>query len=102
MDEPYLHIKTRRADYSNVDIAQFYAVRPLEAQCEGGLSGWSVRLPVRAERVTVDKCAFVRVEAMVRRIERPDVVHVTDAVRHEQLRVATHGNLEVEHHQCPH
>jgi stress response protein YsnF len=89
------------------DIQPVYTARPvrsgqrlaLEAQCEGGLSGWSVRLPVRAERVTVDKYAFVRVEAVVRRIERPDVVHVTDAVPHEPLRVDTPGSLEVEHHQ---
>jgi uncharacterized protein (TIGR02271 family) len=91
------------------DIRPVYRAQPvrsgqrlaLEAQCEGGLSGWSVRLPVRAEQITVAKCAFVHEEAVVRRVERSDVVHVNDAVRHEELRVDTQGRLDVRHDQGP-
>jgi stress response protein YsnF len=72
---------------------------PLEAQCEGGLSGWSVRLPVRAERVTVDKYAFVHEEAVVRRVDPADVVPVAEPPRREQVRVDTNGDLGVEHQQ---
>lgn len=74
---------------------------PLEAHCEGGLSGWSVRLPVRGERVIVDKCAFVHEEAVVRRVARPDAVHLDETLRREQLHVDTHGSLDVEHRPGP-
>jgi len=72
---------------------------PLEAQCEGGLSGWSVRLPVRAERITVDKCAFVHEEAVVRRIDRADEAHLAETLRREQPRPDTPGNLDVDHYR---
>jgi stress response protein YsnF len=74
---------------------------PLEAQCEGGLSGWSVRLPVRAERIIVDKCAFVHEETVVRRVPRPDVMHGAQTLRREQLGVDTRRNLDTDRYQGP-
>lgn len=63
--------------------------RPLALQAEvaGYAAGWLVRLPVRAERITVTKEPFVREDVRVWRATQADSVAVRDTVRREVLRV---------------
>jgi hypothetical protein len=58
-----------------------------------GTSEWIVRLRVRAESVTVRKVVAVSEVVTLRRIVRDDVVHVEAAVRREQARVQTAGDV---------
>ena len=67
---------------------------PLESARTGGGVNWKVRLPVRAESVTVRKEVVVYERAVVRRRELGDVARVQDVVRREQLGVVAGGNAE--------
>ena len=71
---------------------------PLEATTEPWLGawvgGWAVRLPLRAEAVTIDKQTVVVEEVAVRRRQFKEVVHPSETVRRERLRISTSGNLE--------
>ena len=68
---------------------------PLESARTGGGVTWKVRLPVRAECVTVGKEVVVYERAVVRRRELGDVARVQEVVRREQLDAVTEGNAEV-------
>jgi len=68
---------------------------PLEAVPISTALGWSIRLPVRAERVTVSKEVVVRERVVVRRGKVADVAHVEAEVRREELRTSTEGEIEV-------
>lgn len=69
------------------------AALPLDARVEQGPTGpvgsrgWIIRLPVRAERVTVQKRSIVREDARLGVSERSDTVHHEDEVRREVARV---------------
>jgi stress response protein YsnF len=54
-----------------------------------------IRLPVRAEEVTVTKEVVVRERVVLRRREADDIEHVEATVRWERLQVATAGPVEV-------
>jgi len=56
----------------------------------------TIRLPVRAEDVTVDKQAFVTEEVAVRPSRVDDVVRIEETIRREQLRVDTRGDVEID------
>jgi hypothetical protein len=68
----------------------------LEAERQASGNALTIRLPVRAERVSVDKRAFVTEEVEVRPSRVQDVVQIEETVRREQLEVETRGDVEVE------
>ena len=68
---------------------------PLEARVEPARGGWTIRLPVRREHVTVDKQPVVVEEVAVQVRHVQDLVRLEDTVRREELRAETEGDLEV-------
>jgi stress response protein YsnF len=61
----------------------------------------TIRLPVRSERVSVDKRAFVTEEVAVRPSRVQDVVQIEETVRREQLDVETRGDVELDESRGP-
>jgi uncharacterized protein (TIGR02271 family) len=57
---------------------------------------WSVRLPVRAEEITISKETVVRERVVVKRNQVQDVAQVSALLRQEQLRVTTSEGREVD------
>ena len=57
--------------------------------------GWVIRLPVRAEQVTVTKEVVVRERVVLRRREAEDLVRAEATVRRERLQVGTTGPVDV-------
>ena len=68
---------------------------PLEAHVEPARGGWTIRLPVRAEHVTVHKQPVVVEEVAVHVRHVQDLVRLEDTVRREQVRAETEGDLEI-------
>ena len=68
---------------------------PLEARIEPTAGGWSIRLPLRAEDVAVDKRTVVAETVTVRRGQVEEVIQRDETIRRERLRIETEGNLEV-------
>ncbi len=68
--------------------------RPLEAKLEPAPRGWTVRLPVRAEEVRVEKQTVVVEEVVVRTRPVQETVRVDETVRREELRVETTGDVD--------
>ena len=68
---------------------------PLEASRTPIGLGWTIRLPVRAEHVTITKEVVVREAVVLRRREVDDVARLDATVRREELRVETEGEVEV-------
>ena len=72
---------------------------PLEATTEprpgAWVGGWVVRLPLRAEEITVDKQTVVVEEVAVQRRQLKEVIRPSETVRREELRLETAGDLEV-------
>jgi len=68
---------------------------PLESIPELLPRGIVLRLPVRAEHVTVSKRTFVVEEAVVRAGSSRRVVHVEDSALREELAIDAHGGLDV-------
>ena len=59
---------------------------PQEATIERTPGGWSVRIPVTAERISVDKRVVVREELLARPQSREETASVTETVAREELR----------------
>ena len=78
-----------RTAAENADVPESLSARPLplEAAVDAHAGGWSVRLPVRAEHVTVTKESIALEEVRVLRAvhQEPETVHAS--VRSEQLNV---------------
>jgi len=72
------------------------AYLPLEAHAEPTAAGWAVRLPVRAEEIRIDRQAVVVEQVVVRAETVEEMVRLEAPVRHEELRVAAEGDLEVQ------
>jgi len=72
------------------------AYLPLEARAEPVTGGWAVRLPVRAEEIRIDRQAVVIEQVVVRAETVEEMVRLEAPVRHEELRVAAEGDLEVQ------
>ena len=68
---------------------------PLEAHVEPARGGWTIRLPVRAEHVTVHKQPVVVEEVAVHVRHVQDLVRLEDTVRREEVRAETEGDLEI-------
>jgi stress response protein YsnF len=66
---------------------------PLEARIETSLLGTTVRLPVRAEQVTIEKWPMVVEEVVVHTTQVEEEERLTDTVRREELRMDTEGHL---------
>lgn len=60
---------------------------PLEAAVDAHAGGWSVRLPVREEDVTVSKESVLLEEVRVLRASRQETESVQATVRSERLKV---------------
>jgi uncharacterized protein (TIGR02271 family) len=59
-----------------------------------GEDGWSVRLPVRAEEITLSKETVVRERVVVKRDRVQDSARVYAVLQREQLRINTEINDE--------
>jgi stress response protein YsnF len=68
---------------------------PLESAEVRSDGGWSVRLPVRAEQISVDKQVVVYERVQVRRHDVQDQARLQSSVRTEELRLAADGNARV-------
>jgi stress response protein YsnF len=68
---------------------------PLEATPVLRQLGWSIRLPVRAEGVVVEKQVVVSERVVVRRRERNDLARIDGRVRREQLKVDVEGTAHL-------
>jgi hypothetical protein len=66
----------------------------LDARTQLRPGGLTIRLPVRAEHVTVEKRTMVAEEVVIRRDQVQAVERVSDAVRRERLEVETVGDAE--------
>ena len=71
------------------------AALKLEARRVSAGPGWAVRLPVRAEQVTVSKAVVVRERVVVRRRRLQGMAQVETEVRRERLRVDAAGQVAV-------
>lgn len=68
---------------------------PLQAHMETTAYGCTIRLPVRAEHVTVEKWPVVVEEVIVHTAQVDETVHVQEGVRREELRVDAEGDVHV-------
>jgi stress response protein YsnF len=68
---------------------------PLDAHVETTTHTCTIRLPVRSERVVVEKVPVVVEEIVVHASQVDDSVRIGGTVRHEELRVETEGDVEV-------
>ena len=68
---------------------------PLDATRSRSGQGWVIRLPARAEEVTVTREVVVRERVVLRRREADEVARVEATIRRERLQVATAGPVEV-------
>jgi hypothetical protein len=68
---------------------------PLQAQVETTALGCTIRLPVRAEHVSVEKWPVIVEEVVVHTAQVDDTAHLAETVRREELRVDTEGDVRV-------
>lgn len=69
---------------------------PLEVRFrEATAEGFTVRLPVRAENVSVTRQAFVFEEAVLKTRTHESSKRLKDTIRREELHLETHGNVSV-------
>ena len=68
---------------------------PLGAARSRSGQGWVIRLPVRAEEVTVTKQVVIYERVVLRRREIGDIAPVEATVRRERLQVATAGQVDI-------
>ena len=68
---------------------------PLEVARAPSGQGWVIRIPVRAERVTLSKQVVVRERVVIRQREVREIAQLDATVRREQLRVETEGQAKV-------
>jgi hypothetical protein len=64
---------------------------PLQASAARSDKGWTIRLPVRAEHVTVSKRVVVRERVVIGRETFTEAQRVRADVRREEARLTTHG-----------
>ena len=74
-------------------VAVYVRPLPLQAAVDALNGGWSVRLPVRTEHVTVTKEAMLLEEVRIWRASHEESQPVTGVVRSERLRVDS-GDVE--------
>ena len=68
---------------------------PIEAAPEFADHAWSVRLPVRAEQITVSKQVVVRERVSLSRRRVDEIARVEAELRRQELRITTSGPVEV-------
>lgn len=69
---------------------------PLEATQAGTEQHWTVRLPVRAEQVSVSKQVVIRERVVVRRRAVEELAQIDDQVAREVLRLESEGEVELD------
>ena len=70
-------------------------VLPIEGTPTFADNAWSVRLPVRAEHISVSKHVVVRERVVVKRNRIAEVARVEAQLRREQLRARRSGPVEI-------
>jgi stress response protein YsnF len=65
----------------------------LEGRVERSETGWLLRLPLRAEQVTIEREAFVVEEIAVGRVAHRETVQLEDTVRIEKLETEMTGDV---------
>ena len=68
---------------------------PLEAQVLPSNGGWEARLPLRAERVVVQKRVVATERVTVRQGQVTEAVRLNETVAREKLRVDAAGDVEL-------
>jgi uncharacterized protein (TIGR02271 family) len=68
---------------------------PIEAKPVLTQDAWSVRLPVRAEEITIAKQTVIRERVLVKRTRAQDFARVDAVLRREELRTSRSGPVEV-------
>lgn len=69
---------------------------PIEGKPVLDQDGWSVRLPVRAEEISISKQSVVKERVRLQRKRIQDVARVGASLRRERLRTTRSGPVEVE------
>ena len=69
---------------------------PIEGKPVLDQDGWSVRLPVRAEEISISKQSVVKERVRLQRKRIQDVARVGSSLRRERLRTTRSGPVEVE------
>ena len=57
------------------------------AAVERSGEGWSIRIPLGEQRISVEKRVFVREELAVEKVARASVVQMTETVKSERLKL---------------
>ncbi len=86
---------TRASGTSFRDRQRAPAPLPLEGQAVPWKGGWEVRLPVRAERIVVEKQVVAVERITVRRGRVTETVPLHETIAREELRVEPAGDVEV-------
>jgi uncharacterized protein (TIGR02271 family) len=68
---------------------------PIEGTPTFADNAWSVRLPVRAEQITISKQVVVRERVRLERRRVEEVARVDAVLRHEELRTTTSGAVAI-------
>jgi hypothetical protein len=84
------HASSGSADVSTRTAGEPAAL-PLDALCERSQGGWTVRLRVHAEHITITKEVVVTERVVLRRNQIDDVLHIGAVVQREQLQVEADG-----------
>lgn len=69
---------------------------PIEGKPVLDQDGWSVRLPVRAEEISISKQSVVKERVRLQRKRIQDVARVGASLRRERLRTTRSGPVEVD------
>jgi stress response protein YsnF len=93
-DDVTTHYPDGRSDSGRPTITRG-ARLPLQAHVETTAFGCTVRLPVRAEHVSVEKWPVVVEEVIVHTAQVDDTVHLNETIRREELHVDTTGDVHV-------
>jgi stress response protein YsnF len=90
---------TKRERQAPAHVAGRRTTLPIEAvlqrTVDGPLRNWSLRLPVRIERVTVTKPVMVKEQVEVRVDPTDHMVSIQSDTRKERLRLEVDGNPRV-------
>lgn len=101
MEETHAPLPAQQANATARPLAAGHETRerrgalPLQAQVEPAKDGWLIRLPMRAEMITIDRQAVVVEQVVVRAETVQETVHLDASVRREELRMGTEGDVEV-------
>jgi stress response protein YsnF len=88
--------RTRRAEPDDPRAIRTTRPLPLMATVSAAPRGWLIRLPLAAERVTVEKQPLVYEEVLVRSVRREEVARVRETARREVPRLERSGRVDLD------